>query len=93
MYNSNCKLKVCFLGTYERNYPGNAVLIEGLRRNGVKVIECWFPLWKNIKGGRSETYKTLYLKIILLFRYIIGIIAFSIKYLFTVNTPCTDCYY
>lgn len=33
-------MTVCYFGTYNPKYPRNRVLIEGLRRNGVKVIEC-----------------------------------------------------
>jgi glycosyltransferase involved in cell wall biosynthesis len=40
-------MKVCYWGTYERQYPRNAVLISGLRKNGVEVIECHFPLWND----------------------------------------------
>jgi len=39
-------MKVCYWGTFEREYPRNAVLISGLRQNGVEVIECHFALWK-----------------------------------------------
>lgn len=38
-------MKVCYWGTFEREYPRNAVLISGLRQNGIEVIECHFPLW------------------------------------------------
>jgi len=39
-------MKVCYWGTFEQEYPRNAVLISGLRQNGIEVIECHFPLWK-----------------------------------------------
>lgn len=39
-------MKVCYWGTFERDYPRNAVLISGLRQNGIEVIECHFALWK-----------------------------------------------
>ena len=39
-------MKVCYWGTFEREYPRNAVLIAGLRQNGVEVFECHFDLWK-----------------------------------------------
>jgi glycosyltransferase involved in cell wall biosynthesis len=46
-------LRVCFFGTYDSSYPGNRVLIEGLRRIGVEIVECHIPLWENtpIKGA------------------------------------------
>lgn len=33
-------MKVCYFGTYDRDYPRNRLLIKGLRKNGVEVIEC-----------------------------------------------------
>jgi glycosyltransferase involved in cell wall biosynthesis len=45
-------MKVCYWGTFEREYPRNAVLIAGLRQNGVEVVECHYALWK--EGFRSN---------------------------------------
>ena len=39
-------MKICYWGTFEREYPRNAVLMTGLRQNGIEVIECHFALWK-----------------------------------------------
>jgi glycosyltransferase involved in cell wall biosynthesis len=39
-------MKVCYWGTFERQYPRNAVLISGLRQNGIEVVECHYPLWE-----------------------------------------------
>lgn len=33
-------MKVCYFGPYDPGYPRNRVLIKGLRKNGVDVIEC-----------------------------------------------------
>jgi glycosyltransferase involved in cell wall biosynthesis len=38
-------MKVCYWGTFEPQYPRNAVLIAGLRQNGIEVIECHYELW------------------------------------------------
>lgn len=43
------KQKVCYFGTYRAEYSRNRILIEGLRRNGVQVIECHQPLWQSIE--------------------------------------------
>ena len=45
-------MRVCYFGTYslEEGYPRNRVIIEGLRKNGVNVIECHEEMWK----GTSE---------------------------------------
>ena len=33
-------MKVCFFGNYLRDYPRNQILMDGLRQNGVEVLEC-----------------------------------------------------
>ncbi len=46
-------MTVCFFGIYDPNYSRNSILIKGLRKNGVKVIEC------NAVQGRFAKYTTL----------------------------------
>ncbi len=53
-------MKVCYFGTYERNYHRNSAFIEGLRQNGIKVTECYECLWEKIK---HKTIKKLFLAI------------------------------
>ena len=38
-------MRVCYFGTYRSGYARNQILIEGLRRNGVEVVECHETLW------------------------------------------------
>lgn len=33
-------MKVCYFGTYNKEYSRNRILIKGLRENGIKVVEC-----------------------------------------------------
>ncbi len=42
-------MKVCYFGTYRAEYNRNVVMIAGLRRQGVEVIECHEQLWQNIE--------------------------------------------
>ncbi len=42
-------LRVCYFGTYRANYSRNQIMIEGLRRNGVDVVECRATLWQGIE--------------------------------------------
>lgn len=42
-------LRVCYFGTYRDEYSRNRILMEGLRRNGVQVIECHERLWGGIE--------------------------------------------
>lgn len=39
-------MRVCYFGTYDRDYARNRIIIEGLRQNGVEVIECHRVLWR-----------------------------------------------
>lgn len=40
-------MKVCYWGTYDRDYPRNRILISGLRKNGVEVVECHAQIWQD----------------------------------------------
>ena len=40
---------VCYFGTYRSNYPRNRILIDGLRKNGMDVIECHAQLWHGLQ--------------------------------------------
>jgi glycosyltransferase involved in cell wall biosynthesis len=40
---------VCYFGTYRAEYSRNQIMIEGLRRAGVNVIECRAQLWTGIE--------------------------------------------
>lgn len=42
-------LRVCYFGTYRADYARNQILIEGLRRAGVEVIECHEALWRGVE--------------------------------------------
>ncbi len=42
-------LRVCWFGTWREEYSRNRIMIEGLRRNGVEVIECHARLWRGIE--------------------------------------------
>lgn len=46
-------LRVCYFGTYRANYNRNQIMIAGLRRVGVEVIECHEPLWRGMED-RSQ---------------------------------------
>lgn len=39
-------MRVLYWGTYDATYVRNRVIIDGLRQNGVDVVECHVPLWK-----------------------------------------------
>jgi glycosyltransferase involved in cell wall biosynthesis len=40
-------LRVCYFGTYDTEQSRNSIIIQGLRANGVEVVECHAPLWRD----------------------------------------------
>ncbi len=42
-------MRVCYFGTYREEYSRNRIMIEGLRRAGVEVVECHQSLWQGIE--------------------------------------------
>ena len=44
-------LKVCYFGTYERDYPRNSQVISCLRGANVEVMEEHVPVWENDRHG------------------------------------------
>ncbi len=70
-------MRICYFGTYERDYPRNSIFIEGLKQNGVEVFECHAPLWEKTqtKGkdfGSSPAFVLSFIlsQIRLFFKYI-----------------------
>ncbi len=56
----NRQIRVCYFGTYDRDYHRNRIIINGLRLNGIEVVECHSHLWhstadkvENVKRGLS----------------------------------------
>jgi len=43
------RLRVVLWGTYDIGKPRNRILIQGLRENGVEVIECHAPIWRGVE--------------------------------------------
>jgi glycosyltransferase involved in cell wall biosynthesis len=41
------RLRVCYLGAYDREHVRNSVIIEGLRQAGVEVIEIHELIWRD----------------------------------------------
>ncbi len=39
-------MRICYFGTYEKDYPRNRILIKEFRKQGVEVVECHVPLWE-----------------------------------------------
>ena len=76
--------RVCFFGTYERDYPRNRTLAEGLKRAGWQVLECHVPLWEKErdKTGRYLGPISLVLRA---FELKLACLKLLLKYVFTVG--------
>jgi len=48
-------LKVCYFGTYRKNYNRNRYMISALRNAGAEVAECHEPLWYSIEDRVNIT--------------------------------------
>lgn len=61
-------MKICWFGIYDTDYPRNSILINGLRANGVEVVECftdwrdkhrYIHLWKKLRDLKGD-YDVIY---------------------------------
>ncbi len=50
-------MNILYFGTYEKNYPRNKVLIEGLKKNNVKVRQCHIPFWEKVEDKTGKINK------------------------------------
>ena len=77
--------RLCFFGTYERDYLRHRTLVEGLKRAGWQVQECHVPLWEKERnktgaylGARSLVLRAVELKL--------AYLRLLLKYIFTVGS-------
>ena len=76
-------MKVCYWGTFERQYPRNAVLISGLRQNGIEVVECHFALWKEgFRYNKLTLLSGFVIKLRFLSRALVAYSTLIYRYLF-----------
>jgi len=54
-------MKVCYFGTYIKDYIRNRVIIKGLKEHKLEVSECHYPLWKGNEPriGKIKGYRGL----------------------------------
>lgn len=67
-------MKVCYFGTFEKDYPRNITFIEGLKRSGVEVLICHGEL----KAEKGSLSRLSYLPV-LLFKYLFAYIYLFLK--------------
>ena len=75
-------MRVCLLGTYERDYPRNQILTKALRASGIDYFECHFDLWRNQPHKTSAVTNPVQL-FVLTIRILITQFILIIKYLFS----------
>lgn len=49
-------MKICFFGIYDQSYSRNSIILSGLKKVGVDVVECradWRDPWRYVKLCRS----------------------------------------
>lgn len=82
MKENNSSLRVAYFGTYRRDCSRckrNAVLIDGLRANGVEVVECNIPIWAR-KDYKGEVISGFLSKVKLFFKIIKSYISLVFLY-------------
>ncbi|MXZ74173.1 MAG: glycosyltransferase family 4 protein [Gemmatimonadetes bacterium] len=76
--------RVCFFGTYERDYPRNRTLAEGLKRAGWQVLECHVPLWEK-ERDKTGRYLGPFSLVLRAFELKLACLRLLLKYVFTVG--------
>ena len=76
--------RICFFGTYERDYLRNRTLIEGLRRSGWQVRECHTPLWEK-ERNKTGRYLGPFSLILRAIELRLAHLRLFFKYIFTVG--------
>ncbi len=66
-------MKVCYFGTFEKDYPRNVTFIEGLRKAGVEVTICHASLTADKASlGKVPSLIKLFLQYLKAYLYLIG---------------------
>lgn len=78
-------MKICFFGTYEKDYPSNRIIIKGLRKNGINVVECHISLWEKQQNKHGN-----FLKIFSILKLIIDLLVAYAKLCFMFFSRCKN---
>src|SRR5688500_13304309 len=77
-------MKICYWGTFDPEYPRNAVLIAGLRQNNIDVSECHFNLWRQgFRYNKLVLLSGLAKKLRMIGRGLLGYAILICRYLFS----------
>ncbi|MCK4891901.1 MAG: hypothetical protein KAS78_04490 [Candidatus Pacebacteria bacterium] len=78
-------MKVCFFGTYEKNYPSNRIIIKGLKKNGIDIVECHISLWEKYRNKHGN-----FLKLFSMFKLAVGLVAAYTRLCFMFFSKCKN---
>ncbi len=78
-------MKICFFGTYEKDYPSNRIIIKGLRKNGIEITECHIFLWEKRQNKHGN-----FLKIFSILKLIIDLLVAYAKLCFMFFLRCKN---
>lgn len=68
----NTQPKICFFGTYDKTYTSNRLVLQGLRANGIDVVEVNAHIKVTTMNKKSEiTWWKLFLRVIKKYRLVI----------------------
>lgn len=71
-------MRICYFGTYERDYPRNALLIEALQRAGVTVYACHSPVWE-LQRDKSGVYRGM-AAVLTILRLLLAYLRLAVQY-------------
>lgn len=78
-------MKICYFGTYEKDYPLNSIIIKGLKKNGIEVIECHISLWEKYQNKHGD-----FLKVFSIFKIAINLAVAYVKLCFIFFSKCKN---
>ncbi len=78
-------MKICFFGTYEKDYPSNRIIVKGLRKNGVEITECHVSLWEKRQNKHGN-----FLKIFSILKLIADLLIAYAKLCFMFFSKCKN---
>ena len=79
-------MKICYFGTYSKEYIRNRVIIKGLVENGASVIHCHYPMWSGVEP-RIGAFKGVTGIIKLIVKFLVAYLNLFFKALEVQNKP------
>ncbi|MDF1666821.1 MAG: glycosyltransferase [Planctomycetota bacterium] len=74
-------MRVCFWGTFDRDYSRHQILAKGLAENGVELLYCHEAVWQK-SADKTKAYKGAFGKLVLAFQLAFAYLKLTLRYLF-----------